>query len=369
MNILKTTALFLAGLFIAVLTFSNPIYDWDALAYTAVLLKWEGLNSQEIHQAIYKRLLPGLGGATEKFLASNDFERLSRDSADYFFSQLPFYANKPLYLSLAFLLTNVGLSTLDALQSLSALGYALLFTGMVSLLHDYINYWLALLIGLAVAIHPVLWIPSRLLTPDMLSSALLFWSCLFFLRNKIHYALLLAIVSVGIRPDNILFSVTASVAFFLYSRNPKYFIVLYAGLAILIYFIIQNVTHGYGWKITFQHSIISLKKPIEEWNTIPLTAEIYFQSLLKYIQRYQLLLMSAIIVAAFAIQSSFRAVQGSIVHRRLYAILLSLIALTIGRFFAFPRFDTRYNVCAFAFAMIIMAIVLFHQRARVKIVS
>lgn len=347
---------------LALMSFSyvNPIYDWDALAYSAILLKWQGLAWPEVHSFVYNDLLSSLPRSTQEFLNTNEFEIRSRNSQPYFTDQIPFYTIKPLYLGLAYATMSFGFNPLQSLQVVSALGLGLMFIITFKLLSNVCNAWWSLIVSLAICAHPIVLLTGRLLTPDMISSALILVAVYLFLQKKEHPAMIILLLSIGFRPDNVLIALFAP---FLLLQSRRFSTsLLYGAGAVFIFLSIQFLFKGWGWKITFQHSIISLQTSVPEWRNIPLTLKEYVRWLIVYAQRYQLLLAGGLIIGILGFAAALK--NSNVLFFRVAFILT---VTTFIRWLSFPRFDVRYNVVAFVFALILITIaVLTRQRKAIS---
>lgn len=372
-NVYYVTAFILACL-LGFYAYQKPVYDWDMLAYAAVQYQWQGLNDEQTHRKIYQDILPGLGDSVKQFLTEKEYEQLCAKSPAYFNSQLPFYTIKPLYNGLVYVFSKFSLTFLQAMRLISALSYVVLILMIVWLMmenrndtFDKFSAGLAgVFIGVLICAVPIVMTPARMLTPDLLSSTLLISATLLYLLlNRFHLAMILFLLSIAVRPDNAATTLIAiiMIAFFDAQRRRWRFIALYSIITFIIYFLIAYFFSGYGWKITFQHSVIDLAKPINEWENIPLTINEYFKWLLYQVVYSRPLLVPALLLAVLS-YFAMRKLTMEIFDKKLIAIWWILLLSAIIKFAAFPRFDLRYYIPQYILFAAMVAFVIVNQRRK-----
>ena len=335
------------------------------LAYAAIHYQRQGLSNEQAHGKIYNELLPQLDSATQAFLTTEPFDRKAKASPEFFAEQLPFYTTKPLYNALVSALCIAGLTPLEAMRMISAIGYGLValcvFAFFVRLFHPV----LALLFSLLLPLMPVAMLTARLLTPDMLSSAFVLWAfALYLLHKRFHAPVFLLLLSIGLRVDNAVIALAAALLFALANDalRARLYGIAYAILAVMIYLVIGQAFGGYGWKITFQHSILDLATKVSTWAATPLTFDIYIDALVKGIRRYQLVILPALFFTAASIAATKSLLEKRLFDSGLVAVAAVLLISMCVKFLAFPRFDVRYYVPQYVFALLLIVIAVLPQR-------
>ena len=336
------------------------------LAYAAIHYQRQGLSNEQAHGKIYNELLPQLDSATQAFLTTEPFDRKAKASPEFFAEQLPFYTTKPLYNALVSALCIAGLTPLEAMRMISAIGYGLValcvFAFFVRLFHPV----LALLFSLLLPLMPVAMLTARLLTPDMLSSAFVLWAfALYLLHKRFHAPVFLLLLSIGLRVDNAVIALTAALLFAFADdahRARRLYGIAYAILAVMIYLVIGQAFGSYGWKITFQHSILDLTINVSMWAATPLTFDIYIDALVKGIRRYQLVILPALFFTAASIAATNSLLEKRLFDNGLVAVAAVLFSSMCVKFLAFPRFDVRYYVPQYVFALLLIIIAVLPQR-------
>ncbi len=249
--------IFLAGVY----SFRKPEYNWDMLPYMALVLEYDNIKADSVHDQSYyfaKQSLPPLyyKNLTD---SSNAYRKQMKEDRVAFNNQLPLYVVKPLFIAFAYLFYKAGFSLYVSTIMPSIFSYLVIGFLLLYWLKKYLNIvfasWLSLLVMLST---PMLGV-AKLSTPDGLS-ALLVFSLFYFVIEKQNILLILIFMagSVFARIDNIL-TCLAIIGFLVFQNNPlkKMAILQYWGmLAILLlcYFSITASATKYGWSIFYYNS-------------------------------------------------------------------------------------------------------------------
>jgi hypothetical protein len=132
----------------------------------------------------------------------------------------------------------------------------------------------------------------------------------------------------------------------------------------MVYLAIGKAFNGYGWKITFQHSVLDLTQTVDAWAAIPLTAEVYFDALAKAVRRYQLVLIPALFFTVAGIAAVKSLIQRRLFNNGLVAVTAVLLVSMCVKFLAFPRFDVRYYMPQYVFALMLIVMAAMPQRKK-----
>ena len=96
--------------------FKRPLYNWDLLPYSALILKMDGYDEKKAFaytfEAAKKNIPPGAYYLLTDSMNAYRYKLANNDQA--FNEQLPFYVVKPLYTFLAYLAYKAGFSLLQA---------------------------------------------------------------------------------------------------------------------------------------------------------------------------------------------------------------------------------------------------------------
>jgi hypothetical protein len=97
---------------VAVYCYVKPLYNWDILPYTAVVLKMDGYNAKAAHDSSYQLARKNIPGKNYDQLADSTdiFRNKMLTDADAFNQQLAFYVVKPLYNGMGWVAYKAGVS-------------------------------------------------------------------------------------------------------------------------------------------------------------------------------------------------------------------------------------------------------------------
>jgi hypothetical protein len=188
-------------------SYKKQAYNWDMLAYMAVVLSYENNDISNVHQTVYRIAKKEIPPQAFRHLTdtSSSYKKLMTENPAEFRLQIPFYAVKPLYTGICWFFYKAGIP----LPKATVLPSLLAFFGIAVLLFSWIRrYHTASFTACAstlLMLSPPLLLASQISTPDSLS-ALLLLAAIFFISEKKQpvVAAILLTVSVFARLDNIL---------------------------------------------------------------------------------------------------------------------------------------------------------------------
>jgi hypothetical protein len=252
---------FLLILGLAIYNYIKPYYSYDLIPYTASTISLEQSNKELIHKETYKTVKDALPGDVFKGLISGEFgEKMYTDSIS-FNQTLNFYKVKPLYIFLIFGIYKLGLGIVETINLISVISYlgiaTLLFMFIYKLRSGYLGI---LIISLLMVCQPFLLIAGRN-TPDALSALIILLSLFLILDRQSRFVPgILLILSIAIRPDNLIISSILLIYFGLFSPK-QYRLKLYQSasfllLSVILYFSISVLEHSYGWTTLFTVSFL-----------------------------------------------------------------------------------------------------------------
>jgi hypothetical protein len=235
------------------IAWARPFYNWDMLPYVALAYRFQGASVVESHERVYeevRRVVP-----PEQFLLLTEAEPYRIEvfrSPEAFGQQLPYHTVKPGYPFLISLLDRLGMSPVWASVALARAGYIL--TGIILLLW----LWTVVPVGVAVVGAWVMMsLPSviqlaRLSSPDSLSTACVLAALyLFFAPRKRHVALAVLVVSLALRPDNLLWLGLLLAVWKILEEGRWRSVVPWAALGMTVYLVQAGVSGMYGWQTLF----------------------------------------------------------------------------------------------------------------------
>ena len=177
------------------------------------------------------------------------------DSAQHLGQLEPLYAIRPLYIESASLLSR-ALGPQKSITAVSALSFFL------------IGYLLFVwtrnpLLSSLILISPAVLSLGRLGTPDALSTLVVISGLYLLFKNRTLPAILLLLVSIWIRTDNILLALAALAWMAFTKRMSVLYASLLASLALASVVFINHYSGNYGYLVLFRYSFIAGKYPAE----------------------------------------------------------------------------------------------------------
>lgn len=242
------------------LRWAEPYYNWDMLGYIGVAERLGGATPTEAHRRAYDlayRIVPPEqyawlveGGAYQAAVAADPTA---------FEQQLPFYRVKPAYPLLILALDRLGVDPVRGSVWISRVAY--LGIGIVAFmwLASFLSPLGALATAWGMMSVQVALEAAQLSTPDALSTLVVLTALwLVFERQRFGRGLLLLLLSLPIRPDNLLWLL--AVAGWRALRVPHDRIAAGAGTlaGVATYAALTAWSGNLGWRVLFHHSFVEL---------------------------------------------------------------------------------------------------------------
>jgi hypothetical protein len=178
------------------------------------------------------------------------------DSPEHLGELEPLYAIRPVYIQLITLVSRAGLSPQQSINLVSATSLFLIALLVLMATRNY-------LCSAFVMATPAVMTVGRMGTPDALSSLTVVAACAAILREKLFGGILLLMLSIWMRTDNLLIAV-ATLGWLAWNRKLSR---VHAGVLVALGIAsvewINTLSGNYGWKILFQFSFIGGKYPAE----------------------------------------------------------------------------------------------------------
>ncbi len=247
-----------------IFAFRRPAYNWDMLAYMAIVLKagHPGWDVNRIHERTYQIAKQKVPATEYGYLIQSAYqERMAKDPSA-FYAQLPFYAVKPLYLAMIYMLYKAGIGLPVATLLPSILAYFCMGLLLFHWLGRYLKLLLALISSLLIMYATFMILLARISTPDAVSSLWLLAAFYFILEKpSTAFMFLFFLLSVFTRLDNIVTCfIILSFLFFVRKWKKQIFLRQYVlmMLALIIsYFAITLVTvRPFGWNILYYPAFV-----------------------------------------------------------------------------------------------------------------
>lgn len=193
--------------------YQRPIYSMDLLAYMGNALLMEETDPVRLHQRVYSEITQRVPVAERRnFLGQQagapvdqNRSRQERAADPYNYAEfLPFFAIRPLYNELLYVLSKTGVGLVRAAVVISAVSHFLLGILLFLWMRRYVNPWYAVAMSLLLMISPPLLLIGRDTGSDALSTLVAFFAIyLIFERRLLAAGFALLLVSIYCRTDNV----------------------------------------------------------------------------------------------------------------------------------------------------------------------
>jgi len=178
------------------------------------------------------------------------------DSPEHLAQLEPLYAIRPLYIQVTSLLSRAGMGPQAAINLVSST--SLMMCAVIIGLATRQYLYSALLMA-----SPGVMTIGRMGTPDALSSLAVLASYVAIDREKLVSGILLLMLSIWIRTDNVLFVVLMLVWLVWKKRIPALHSIVLGLLSVAAVLWINYLSGNYGWKVLFQYSFVGGRYPAE----------------------------------------------------------------------------------------------------------
>ena len=251
---LYVTAIFLAGLY----ALKKPLYNWDMMAYMAIVVGYDHPDPNQIHDTVYHIVKQQLPAEVSSQLTDGgiEFRKRMAENSNEFYRQMPFYSVKPLYTGLIYIFYKTGIPLIEATVLPSFMGYLLIGLLLIFWIKRYLEFPIAAAFCLLIMFSGPMWEIARCSTPDCLSTFLLLSALFCILEIKsLGFAFLWLLFSITGRLDNVIpaFFIISLLTFskkcgFRICLN-KYFLLLLS-LTICCLGVAWNTRH-FGWSVLY----------------------------------------------------------------------------------------------------------------------
>ena len=359
---------FLCLVLAAIYCFKRPLFNWDMLPYTDLILRMDHHHAQEAHYLTYD--------LTKKNVPSKDFHQLTDSSNVYRFKmssdpaafdeQLPFYVIKPLYTGLAYLFYNLGVSLPQATLVPSFISYLLIGLLLFYWLRIYLSLPITFVISLLIMVSSPLIEVAKLSSPDCLSAFLLLASFYFIIEKpSLWPTIMFMVLSVFARLDNI---VTCLLILSIISLSKKWYkeisvknFLLIAILFAFCYFLIGLISYQYGWSIFFYNNFAERLHPIYE-STEYFSFKSYFRVMYEHAMSGINHSYLAIFLALLFLSFNERFALKKLSFDKLFLLFIPIILVI--RFILYPDISDRFYI---AFYLIIIVSLIRNSNLRLRL--
>lgn len=349
----------------AVTPLVHPEYNWDTIAYVAVMEEPSIADAGALHEQAYAAVRDATPtGKFQPLVSGNDYRIRQAEDPGAFQSMLPMYRVKPLYVAVARALS----SSWDAVTALRMVNViAAVLTGFVLMLWlgreraVVLAAPLAILLGLAAWPHML-----RAVTPDMLGAAVVLAAAFAHVRRAEALVFVLLVAAYFIRPDNLAFiGLLAAAGFML--RDMSWGAVAALAVTVLSYGpLSQWAGHG-GWWPHFWFGTVEYVPDLRGFDP-DFSLSVYLVAVLRGAGRavieglWPLLAVSGILAWALLRRS------GLALGRREAALAGAALAAIAAKFLIFPLYDGRiyFPLSILPLLLVALAFHRSHATAHVK---
>lgn len=339
----------------AVYCFKRPLYNWDLLPYSFLILKMDGHDDKKAFNYTYDAAKSKLPPATYHLLTdSTNAYRYTLSNNDVAFrEQLPFYVVKPLYTSLSYVAYKSGLALPQATLLPSFISYLLIGLLFFRWLGLYLPWAATFFVSLLIMASSPLIEIAKLSTPDCLSAFLLLGSFYFIVEKpSLSLALVCMCLSIFARMDNIIMCFLLMSGIFVSKIWSKRLsltgFLLSIGLFIFCYFMVGLIAWRFGWSVFFYNDFARHLHPVYGSKT-GFAFKDYFRLMYEHV-------MSAVNHSYFTIFMALHALNFFLVKKqsldRLLVLLIPLILLV--RFILYPDISDRFYVAYYLVIVVLL---------------
>jgi len=358
-NNLFKSLYFIAIAMAAIYCFKRPLYNWDLLPYTYLVLKIDHHNSEEAFHLTYKLAKENIPPKEYKALtdSSNIYRYTLSHDPETFDAQLPFYVVKPLYTGLIYLFYKSGVPLIQATLLPSLISYLLIGFLLFHWLGIYLRSSISFIIAFLMMISSPLVEVAKLSSPDCLSAFLLLFSFYFILKKPVlRAALLFMLLSVFARLDNI---ITCLGLIGVIYASKKWEKIISTGNFLLItmtficsYFLVSFFAYQYGWSILFYNDFADHLHPAngskEHFSTLSYLRLMY-EHILSGINHSYLVIFLALIFLNFNENLNLKNLSFE------KAFLLFILSILFIRLILYPDVSDRFYIPFYLIIVILTA--------------
>lgn len=197
---------------IAWVCYQKPIYNWDTLAYMAVVLSLTDDDTVRVHHNTYRVAREEIPDHLYALMVdtTHALKKTALNSPAKFFRYTSFFRIKPAFTGASFLAYRAGAPLSKAPMVPSMLSFVGIAFVLLYLLSGPFDSWVAALLSLSIIVSPPMLEAARGAMPDALSAlVILIYFCLILKPGPPWLTILILILSILIRLDNIIFAVVA----------------------------------------------------------------------------------------------------------------------------------------------------------------
>lgn len=343
----------------AIYCFKRPLYNWDLLPYSYLVLKMDHHNSEEAFHLTYKLAKENIPVKEYNSLidSSNIYRYALSHDPETFKAQLPFYVVKPFYTGLVYFFYKSGIPLIQATLMPSIISYLLIGILLLHWFGFYLRSPISFIIALLVMISSPLIEVAKLSTPDCLSALLLIFSFYFILKKPVLWiALLFMLLSVFARLDNI--NTCLGLVGVIYATKKWEKIIsgrnflLITMMFVCSYFLVGLFAYQYGWSIFFYNDFADHLHPAygsKEHFSILSYLRLMYEHVLSGINHSYLAIFLIFLFVNFNEKVTLKYLSFEKVF------LLSILSILFARLILYPDISDRFYIPFYLIVVILTA--------------
>lgn len=261
----------------------HPWANWDALPYTALVLRLDGVDEKALRTSALAEVRAAFPDHYTHFVSGSNYVQTVAADDTAFIAQLPFYAVKPLYVAGVFLLGKLEGNYAIATAHLSALAFLFfgIFAAMARPQRVPVAIWLLGLIMICAIRSPPLSMLAAASSPDALSGTLLLGGILLARNGKLGMAALLLLSSQLARPDAIVSVLAFLLTMAVIKPQRSLLLLAVAGMAVGVRQVVTTLAVGYPLDVLMSTLISS--QPYPGALTLTLGSPEYIRILIRHL--------------------------------------------------------------------------------------
>jgi hypothetical protein len=356
-KLLITGTYFFCLLMIAVFAYKHPHYNWDILAYMALVIQEDNSDIKQIHEMTYKAAEENIPAIDYEHLIMGEHRKNLSTDPTAFFKTLPLYAVKPMYLKMVSLFHKAGFSLPVSTVLPSIVFYILLGLLLFYWLLKYLKIIWAFAVGISIMLSSFMVFMPRLSSPDCMSAFLLL-SAFYFIIQKpsLKWMFLFLLLSVFARLDNII-PCFFILSFLFFTRQwqkeikPKYYLLMLFVIAACYFGIIAITMKPFGWNIFYYPTYaryMNLSHSFDASFSIKNYIALVFSQITTAVVFYHFIFfMLFVLLILYSPNFKYR----NVTLDQSFTVLLVVIILF--RFILYPDLSDRFNIAYYLCFLII----------------
>jgi hypothetical protein len=353
---------------VAIFAYKRPLYNWDMLAYIALVVKMENSDMNEVHTITYNNVREHIPSEEYAKLINGPLRQQRFENATEFTSVLPFYAVKPCYIWSSYFFYKLGFTLAVSTVIPSIVAYLLIGLLLFHWLNKHHKLFFSFAAGLLIMVSSVMIEAARLSTPDGISALFLFVAFYFILeRPSVLFAFLFLTGSVLARLDNIILSCLLLTFLFFNKKWAKkisvvQYILMLTVLA-AVYVMVSGLAKEYNWSSFYYPDFVKYYHPGHPSQSSFSFAgymTLFYERVIMAIlyTEASVFLLLVLIWLSTSYQGKFRTLPFEL----LFCIILVFTIIT--RFILFPDLEDRFYI-AYYLAILIMFMQQYRQMSSI----